>query len=112
MSYTGLVKVDFSEFREIRPTWGVFFGPIVVRPPNIYRRNERIRISAFQRMSARPKRIRIDEVKIVYMIAQNQKKLKSCQWWRLSSIQPLRMHCKQKECCENDFEKLGSFFFD
>ena len=40
------------------------------------------------------------------MIAQIQKKLKSCQWWRLSSIQPLRMHCKQKECCENYFENL------
>ena len=69
----GLVKVDFGEFTQIRPTWGVFFGPIVVRPPNIYRRNERIRISAFQRMSARPKRIRISQVTAVNPTPQKHK---------------------------------------
>ena len=73
---SGLVKVGFCEFSQIRPTWGVFFRPTVGRAPIISSINERIRILPFQRMSARPKRIRIDEVTIVYMIAQNQKKLK------------------------------------
>ena len=85
--YCGLVKVDFSEFREIRPTWGVFFRPIVVRPPNIYRRNERIRISAFQRMSARPKRIRIVEVTIGTAISKirKNKNLADSSLWQLVS---------------------------
>ena len=67
------MKVDFGGFCEIPLTWGVFFGPTTGRPHNVYRRNERIGVSAFQRISARPKRIRISEVTIVNPTPQNQK---------------------------------------
>ena len=60
----GLVKVDFDAFSQIQPTWGAFFRPTVGRAPIISSINERIRISAFQCMPARPKRIRIVEVTI------------------------------------------------
>ena len=96
---------------EIRLTWSVVFGPITGRPTHVYRRNEWIRVTAFQCMPARPKRIRIIEITIANPISQNRKKQKS------SGFQPVAaglMRCQLivMRLLWNPILKVVKFFFE